>query len=120
MYLVSSLRLSIPAFSMVVAAFLPGWIVAQELPAVDADRPTISVRVPGKVKTLVKNEIIPAMSAGDDVAFLNAAMPLLSQVKPEVLTALEDFTDESGLEPIQSRFIDLVLTRSQDLERASD
>ena len=113
MYLVSSLRLSIPAFSMIVAAFLPGWIVAQEVPADGADRPVTTVRIPGKISKLVKNEIIPAMTAGDDVAFLNAAMPILSMIKPDVLGALEEVTAEHGLESIQSRFVDLVLTRAE-------
>ena len=113
MYLVSSLRLSIPAFSMIVAAFLPGWIVAQEVPADGADRPVATVRIPGKISKLVKNEIIPAMTAGDDVAFLNAAMPILSMIKPDVLGALEEVTAEHGLESIQSRFVDLVLTEAE-------
>lgn len=135
MFCVSSFRLCVTTLSLAVAICSSGWLVAQELPfddsgngqlVVDAeetqaqedkpsisDRPAQPVRVPRNVTRQLVDIIVPAMQAGDDVAFLNAAMPLISKIKPQVLGALDDLSIEHGVQPIQSRFVDLVLQRAE-------
>jgi len=63
-------------------------------------------------KQLVK-KIIPAIEAGDDIAFLNAVMPVIKKAEPEELIALDELSREHGVQPIQSQFVDLVLAHTE-------
>ena len=121
---VSRFRLSIASLSMLVAISSSQWLVAQEQPTdeplkaqpaetkkkTEAKKP---IRLPRSVVKRMANEIVPAIKAGNDIAFLNSAMPVIRNIKREALGALDELSRQHDVEPIMSKFLNLVLQRAE-------
>jgi len=66
-----------------------------------------------KITQQVIQRIIPAIEAENEIAFLNASMPLIHSLKPDRMAAVDELCQQNGVTTVSERFTDLVVSKSE-------
>lgn len=69
--------------------------------------------LPGKITRQLIQQIIPAIKAKDEIAFLNASMPLIKSLNPDRMDAVDELCQQHGVQTVREWFTDLVISKSE-------